>query len=93
MEEFIKQGEGLKAEVLGWTVKQIPDGGHVREITLIADKIERGISLESTDRLSSYFFYARLTHRRVILYSILSKSHSRVYSEYHRRRCDPPRNF
>jgi Autophagy protein ATG17-like domain len=43
MEEFIQQGEGLKKEMLGWQVKSIPDGGHVREITLIADKIERGI--------------------------------------------------
>jgi hypothetical protein len=43
MEEFIQQGEGLKREMLGWQVKSIPDGGHVREITLIADKIERGI--------------------------------------------------
>jgi len=42
MEEFIYQGEGLKGEVLGWEPDSIQDGGHVREISLIADKIERG---------------------------------------------------
>lgn len=44
MEEFIYQGEGLKGEVLGWEPDSIQDGGHVEEISLIADKIERGIN-------------------------------------------------
>jgi len=43
MEEFILQGEGLKKEVLEWEPEMIQEGGQVREITLIADKIERGI--------------------------------------------------
>ena len=55
MEEFIQQGDGLKSEVLGWTVKQISDGGHVQEITLIADKIERGISLFPSNETSSTY--------------------------------------
>jgi len=42
MEEFILQGEGLKQEVLEWTVETVKEGGQVREIQLIADKIERG---------------------------------------------------
>jgi len=45
MEEFIFQGEGLKGEVLGWEPDSIQDAGHVREISLIADKIERGLFL------------------------------------------------
>jgi len=46
MMEFIHQGEGLKEEVLAWEVESSKDGGQVREITLIADKIERGIPFE-----------------------------------------------
>lgn len=42
MEEFILQGEGLKKEVLEWEPEVIQDGGQVHEISLIADKIERG---------------------------------------------------
>ena len=45
MEEFILQGEGLKQEVLEWTVETVKEGGQVREIQLIADKIERGTPL------------------------------------------------
>jgi DNA repair exonuclease SbcCD ATPase subunit len=45
MEGFISQGEGLKREFLDWEPEVIQDGGQVHEITLIADKIERGISL------------------------------------------------
>ena len=45
MEEFILQGEGLKQEVLEWTVETVKESGQVREIQLIADKLERGISL------------------------------------------------
>ena len=44
MDEFILQGDGLKREVLEWEPEVIEDGGQVREISLIADKIERGIS-------------------------------------------------
>ena len=44
MEEFIRQGEGLKQEVLEWAVETVKEGGQVREIQLIADKIERGES-------------------------------------------------
>jgi hypothetical protein len=44
MMDFIHQGEGLKKEVLAWEVESSKDGGQVRELNLIADKIERGIS-------------------------------------------------
>lgn len=55
MEEFILQGEGLKKEVLEWEPEVIEDGGQVREISLIADKIERGASLMTVlIRLYSY---------------------------------------
>jgi HrpA-like RNA helicase len=43
MEEFILQGEALKKEVLGWEPEAVQEGGQAREISLIADKIERGI--------------------------------------------------
>ena len=56
MEEFILQGEGLKREVLEWEPEVIEDGGQVREISLIADKIERGTSLMNIlIRFYSYF--------------------------------------
>jgi hypothetical protein len=56
MEEFILQSEGLKKEVLEWEPEVIEDGGQVREISLIADKIERGASLMNVlIRLYSYF--------------------------------------
>jgi HrpA-like RNA helicase len=42
MEEFILQGEALKKEVLGWEPEAVQEGGQAREISLIADKIERG---------------------------------------------------
>jgi Autophagy protein ATG17-like domain len=47
MEDFIRQGEDLKTEVLQWQQLGVHDGGQVREISLIADKVERGISLIS----------------------------------------------
>jgi len=50
MLEFIHQGEGLKQEVLAWNVDSMKDGGQIKEISLIADKIERGnILREDTD--------------------------------------------
>jgi chaperonin cofactor prefoldin len=43
MEEFIHQGEGLKEEVLSWDPDSVQEGGYAREITLISNKIERGM--------------------------------------------------
>jgi hypothetical protein len=43
MEEFIHQGEGLKNEVLSWEPGSVQEGGYAREITLISNKIERGM--------------------------------------------------
>jgi hypothetical protein len=44
MNEFIMQGEGLKAEVMAWEPTVVKDAGQVRELNLIADKIDRGTS-------------------------------------------------
>lgn len=47
MNDFIRESAELKRQVVDWITAPVQDGGQLREISLIADKIERGISLYS----------------------------------------------
>ena len=64
MDDFIRQGESLKTEVLNWEPDVIHDGGQVREISLIADKIERGTLLQDVADETSITFRIFLTPTR-----------------------------
>jgi len=87
MEEFILQGEALKKEVLAWQPETMEEGGQVREVSLIADKIERGMCplrdfTELTCRLHAYIRDDESSYRDVILDKILSKSYSRIHPQH-----------
>jgi len=76
MMDFIRRGEGLKQEVLEWEIEPFKDGGLVQEITLIADKIERGTYYRGCmlTRLPSHLIHARISCRHVFCYPLLSES-------------------
>lgn len=83
MEEFIHQGEGLKQEVLAWEPQVVQDSGQVREIGLIADKIERGKLFEIVlMRLPSHLGHDESTYCNVSVESFVPKSYTRVHPQH-----------
>jgi hypothetical protein len=94
MEEFITQGEALKKEVLGWEPEAVQEGGQAREISLIADKIERGITpfkSFSLIRLCTYIRDGESSYRDFLVNSILPESYERIHPQHPtRHRSSPP---
>ena len=99
MEEFILQGEALKKEVLAWELETMQEGGQVREVSLIADKIERGMySLRdftglTCGRLHAYIRDDESSYRDIILHKILSKSYPRIHPQHSKRHGHPSPNI
>ena len=99
MEEFILQGEALKKEVLAWQPETMQEGGQAREVSLIADKIERGkcpprdFTGLTCGRLHAYIRDDESSYCNIILHKIPSESYPRIHPQHSKRHGHPSQHI